>query len=420
MIQRKAYKFKLKTNQKQKILFSQIAGCVRLVWNKALAIHNSNSEYIHQQFVLMGGKAMLKEQQKQLKRDLYKKHWVSGFDIMTHCLTPIWKKSEELNFLEYCPAQSLQQSINDLKKGISRWTKGISNFPKFKKKSSEQSFRFGQHFKVSGDKIYLTKIGWVKFFKSREIVGKIKNITVSSDNLDNWYVSINVEQENQVNSREGSSVGVDLGVNHFAALSDETFIAPKEAYTRSMRKLKILQRSVDRKKKGSNNREKAVKKLAKTHKKISDIRKDFLHKTSTLLSKNHATIVVEDLKVSNMSKSAAGTVEKPGANVAAKSGLNRSILDQGWSEFRRQLKYKQEWSGGVLIAVDPKHTSQTCNKCNYVDKQNRKAQSRFVCLSCGHTDNADTNAAKNILRAGHVRIACGDIGSKDLSPGILI
>jgi putative transposase len=368
----------------------------------------------------MGGKAMPKEQQKQLKRDLYKKHWVSGFDIMKHCLVPIWKKSEELKFLADCPAQVLVQKINDLNVAISRWTKGISNFPNFKQKRSVQGFRWVQDVKVSDEKIYLPKIGWIKFFSSREIVGKIKNVTVSSDNLDNWYVSILVEQDNKVELREGSSIGVDLGVTHFAALSDESFIVPKNAYTQSMRKLKILERSVDRKKKGSNNRKKAVKKLAKTHKKISDIRKDFLHKNSTLLSKNHATIVVEDLKVSNMSKSAAGTVEKPGANVAAKSGLNRSILDQGWSEFRRQLKYKQEWSGGVLIAVDPKHTSQTCNKCNYVDKQNRKDQSRFVCLSCGHTDNADTNAAKNILRAGHVRLACGDIGSKDLSPGILI
>mgnify|MGYP003552270696 FL=1 len=111
-----------------------------------------------------------------------------------------------------------------------------------------------------------------------------------------------------------------------------------------------------------------------------------------------------------MTKSAKGTEEAPGKNVAAKSGLNRSILDQGWYEFKRQLKYKQEWAGGLVILVNPKNTSQTCSICSHTAAENRLSQSQFQCLVCGHTENADLNAAKNILAAGRAVLACGDIG----------
>lgn len=110
-----------------------------------------------------------------------------------------------------------------------------------------------------------------------------------------------------------------------------------------------------------------------------------------------------------MSASAKGTIEEPGTNVAAKSGLNRRILDQGWGEFRRQLGYKLMWNGGTLLLIDPRNTSRTCNACGHVSAENRKTQAVFACVECGHAANADTNAAKNILgRAGLARIACGD------------
>ncbi|MCB9228964.1 MAG: IS200/IS605 family element transposase accessory protein TnpB, partial [Deltaproteobacteria bacterium] len=112
-----------------------------------------------------------------------------------------------------------------------------------------------------------------------------------------------------------------------------------------------------------------------------------------------------------MSKSAKGNLKKPGKNVSAKSGLNKSILDQGWFEFKRQLEYKLHWLGGELILVNPRYTSQMCNVCGYVDKDNRKSQAQFVCKSCKHEDNADNNAALNILAAGHAVSACGDISS---------
>ena len=120
-------------------------------------------------------------------------------------------------------------------------------------------------------------------------------------------------------------------------------------------------------------------------------------------------IVLEDLKVKNMTKSAKGTIDNPGKNVKAKSGLNKSILDQGWGEFKRQLEYKQKWRGGDVILVNPKYTSQACSVCNNVCADNRTSQSEFKCVACGHKTNADFNAALNVLRAGHVQLACGDI-----------
>jgi putative transposase len=397
-----------------------MAGCVRLVWNKALALQKSNCEYINQQFNLLGGKAMGAAEAKQLKKVLYTQFWVNGNAISVKALVAVWKKSEELHFLNDCPSQALQKPLADLDKSFFKCFTKAGGFPRFKKKGNHDSIHFPQGFKIDGSKLYIPKLGWVKFFKSSNIVGEIKSVTVSSDGLGNWFAAIAVEQDNIVLDRVGSEIGIDVGISKFAACSDGTFEYSPKPYTSLRKRLKILQRAVARKKKTSNNRKKAQKKVTKLHARIANIRKDFLHKTSTKLSKNHAMIVVEDLKISNMSSSASGTMEKPGVNVSAKSGLNRSILDQGWGEFRRQLKYKQEWSGGIFVAVNPKHTSQTCNECGYVDKSNRLTQSHFVCLSCGHKSNADTNAAKNILRAGHVRLACGDIELSSSSPGILL
>jgi putative transposase len=157
-----------------------------------------------------------------------------------------------------------------------------------------------------------------------------------------------------------------------------------------------------------------LRSVRRKHKKAADGRNDFLHKTSTEICKTHAIIVIEDLQVSNMSRSAAGTIAQPGKNVRAKSGLNRSILDQGWGEFRRQLEYKQKWRGGLVIAVPPHHTSQRCAACGCVSPENRISQSQFQCIECKHTENADLNAARNILAAGRAVIACGEIAAGQL------
>jgi putative transposase len=197
-----------------------------------------------------------------------------------------------------------------------------------------------------------------------------------------------------------------MGVARFATLSDGTVISAQSSFQKHQRALRLAQQSLSRKVKRSNNWKKQKRKIAKIHARIADVRNDYLHKTSTAISKNHAVVVLENLTVKNMSASAKGTVENPGRNVRQKTGLNRSILDQGWYEFRRQLEYKQRWNGGTVIAVPPRNTSRTCPQCGHVCADNRKSQAVFCCVRCGHTGNADLVAAINIKRAGHARFAC--------------
>jgi putative transposase len=130
-------------------------------------------------------------------------------------------------------------------------------------------------------------------------------------------------------------------------------------------------------------------------------------------------VVVEDLQLSNMSRSAAGSIEQPGRNVRAKSGLNRSILDQGWAGFRRQLEYKMLWAGGLLLAVPPMNTSRTCPRCGHVSADNRRMQAEVACVACGFHENADLAGAINVLRAGHARLACqvnGEVSRQQQEP----
>jgi putative transposase len=156
------------------------------------------------------------------------------------------------------------------------------------------------------------------------------------------------------------------------------------------------------------NWQKQKARINRIHTRIASVRRDALHKTSTTISKNHAMIVIEDLKVSNMSRSAKGTTDNPGTHVAAKSGLNRSILDQGWHEFRRQLTYKQAFRGGEVLAVPAHYTRQTCPACQHISTDNRKTQARFECVECGFSENADRVGAINIKARGHRVLACGE------------
>lgn len=207
----------------------------------------------------------------------------------------------------------------------------------------------------------------------------------------------------------GEAVALDLGVARMATLSDGRVFPALNVLRRRQVRLTRLQRALARKTKGSHNRAKARAKIAKLHWHVAAARRDHLHKISTELSKNHAKIVLEDLTVRAMTGSARGTVEEPGRNVRQKAGLNRSILEQGWGEFRRQLEYKTKWRGGELILVPAAHTSQTCPnpECRHVAAENRPSQAHFACVACGHTGHADDVAATNILRAGLARSACG-------------
>lgn len=180
---------------------------------------------------------------------------------------------------------------------------------------------------------------------------------------------------------------------------------PVNSFKANQRKLAMLQRQLSRKVKLSANWQK--QNIQRLHSHIANIRRDYLHKVTTKISKNHAMIVIEGLKVSNMSKSAKGTADQHGRNVKAKSRLNRAILEQGWYELRRQLEYKPLWRGGQVLAINPAYTSQKCACCGHTMKENRQTQSQFECLECGYTENADINGARNILAAEYAVLACG-------------
>jgi putative transposase len=380
MMIRKAFKFRLKPNSEQRMKLAQTAGCVRLVWNKSLAA---------------------------VKEGLDKKEGYKGYCQMAGEMKG-WKKEESTSFLKLVHSQPLQQTLKDLDRAIRDGFKKEKGFPHFKKKNTDKAFRYPQGVRIDGDQAYLPKIGFVKFQKSQEIIGIIKNTTISFY-CGHWYISFQTEFEQDIPKHQGDEIGIDMGITHFAALSDQTTIEAPRPLKKYEKKLAAAQKALNRKLKGGKNYTEQKYRVQRIHKKIADIRRDFLHKTSTKLCKNHARIVIEDLQVANMSKSAKGTVEEPGRQVKAKSGLNKSILDQGWYEFRRQLEYKSAWLGGEVISVSPRNTSRKCSSCGHTEKENRKTQSNFACMCCGLQLNADFNASINILAAGRAVVACGDI-----------
>ena len=398
------YKFRLLPNKEQEILLNQAIGSARFVWNQVLA----------------------------KSFEMFAKNERIRYETIEKKLLPL-KKTPEFSFLGQTYSACLQQKIKDLAKA---WDKFFNPkeqaklkqkpfkakkpkffklpnggevqlrplMPRFKKKSDgEQSFRLPfNDCEVIGDRVSLPKkTGWIKFKKSQEIVGKITSITIKKI-CGLWYVSfcINREIEQPIHPSK-SAIGVDLGIKKLITTSNGQVFDPINSFKANQVKLARLQRKLKKKTKFSENWKKLNLKINKLHHHIANIRHDNLHKVTTTLSKNHAMIVVEDLKVANMSKSAKGSIEKKGKNVKAKSGLNKSILDQGWSMLVDMLEYKQQWRGGLLVKVDPRYTSQTCSSCGHVAKENRQTQSKFECVECGFSENADINASRNILAVGH-------------------
>ena len=378
---RKAYRFRLKTNEDIEQKLTRVCGSSRFVWNKSLAMN--------------------------LER-LENKQGILWYNELAFWLR-IWKRSEEYCFLKDCPSQVLQQKLMDLERAFRDafdTSQPLKHIPVFKKKGTRDGIRFPQGYKIDNRRIFLPRIGWIGFHKSCPICGKVKNITISSK-AGLWYASIQVEQMIETTKHPSDSeIGIDAGVNCFAACSDGTMVEGVNSFRRHEDALAREQRKLSREKKGSQNWKKQKRTIARLHVRIGNVRSDFLHKLSTEISKNHVKVYVEGLRIKNMSASAKGTREDPGRNVKAKSGLNKSILDQGWFAFRRQLSYKLFWKGGMLVEVDYRHTSQTCSCCGHTAKENRKSQAIFKCLVCGYEENADVNAAKNILTVGQTGMAC--------------
>ncbi|WGJ35326.1 RNA-guided endonuclease InsQ/TnpB family protein [Escherichia coli] len=378
-----AFKFQLRPGDQQEREMRRFAGACRFVFNRALALQNENHE--------AGNKYI-------------------PYGKMASWLVE-WKNATETQWFNDSPSQPLQQSLKDLERAYKNFFQNRAAFPRFKKRGQNDAFRYPQGVKLDQEnsRIFLPKLGWMRYRNSRQVTGVVKNVTVSQS-CGKWYISIQTESEVSTPVHPSASmVGLDAGVAKLATLSDGTVFEPVNSFQKNQKTLARLQRQLSRRVKFSNNWQKQKRKIQRLHSRIANIRRDYLHKVTTTVSKNHAMIVIEDLKVSNMSKSAAGTVSQPGRNVRAKSGLNRSILDQGWYEMHRQLEYKQLWSGGQVLAVPPAYTSQRCACCGHTAKENRLSQSKFRCQVCGYTANADVNGARNILAAGHAVLACGEM-----------
>jgi len=386
---KKSFKFRLNLTAEQEQMCCMFAGCCRFVWNKSLA----------------------------LKKELWEKEKKSLSQFELNNLLIQWKS--ELPWLTDAPSQALQQVNKDLDQAYKNFFRRCKNgenpgHPKFKKKGIHDSFRLPQGITLldplnhKTGVVQLPKLGTTRFILSQPIQGTIKHVTVSRT-AGSWYIAFNCDNVPVVLEKAPeSSIGIDRGIVVFGKCSDDTDVISPQPLKKRLKKLAKVQRSLSRKKKFSNNWNKQKKKLARFHNHIANIRKDTLHKASTTLAKNHSTIVLEDLQIANMSKSAKGNKENPGKNVKAKAGLNRAILDQGWHMFSVLLDYKIKWHGGKLILVNPKYTSQRCSSCGFVSSENRKTQDVFECLCCGHRENADLNAAKNILAAGLAVSACGE------------
>ncbi|MGT3165245.1 RNA-guided endonuclease InsQ/TnpB family protein [Yersinia enterocolitica] len=382
-----AFKFRLRPDGQQEREMRRFAGACRFVFNRALALQNEEHE--------AGNKYI-------------------SYTKMTSWLVE-WKNVSETQWLKDAPSQPLQQSLKDLERAYKNFFQKRAAFPRFKKRGQNDAFRYPQGVKLDqgNSRIFLPKLGWIRYRNSRQVTGMVKNVTVSQL-CGKWYISIQTEREVSTPVHPSTSmVGLDAGVAKLATLSDGTVFEPVNSFQKNQKKLAALQRQLSRKVKFSNNWQKQKRKIQRLHSRIANIRRDYLHKVTTTISKNHAMIVIEDLKMKNMSRSAAGTINQPGRNVRAKSGLNRSILDQGWYEMRRQLEYKQLWRGGQVLAVPPAYTSQRCACCGHTAKENRLSQSKFRCQACGYTANADVNGARNILAAGHAVLACGGMVQSD-------
>jgi putative transposase len=253
-------------------------------------------------------------------------------------------------------------------------------------------------------RVYLQGIGNVKVTVHREVMGTVKTIQVKREGR-RWFLILSCDDvPARLLEPTGAVVGVDVGVNVFLGTSDGLLVENPRHGRNGAARLKKAQVALARKKKGSNNRRQAREVVANRHRKVASQRRDFHHQVARRLVDNYDLIVLEKLKVTNMTRSAKGTVEKPGTNVAQKSGLNRSILDAGWAQFRSIIEGKAEDAGRQVIVVNPRYTSQRCASCGHVEAGNR-VDVVFRCLKCGHSDQADINAAINILRAGLALLA---------------
>lgn len=314
----------------------------------------------------------------------------------------------------------LQQNVKRLDTAYKNFFEG-RGFPNFKNRSNFTSFTYQMGVKVQGNKIYLPKLGWMRFFNSRLIpTGFTIKAATLRKRQDGWYISIRIEDKtipdyvkkplNEVNS----ILGCDLGITKLVHFSDRYQIDnPKFSTNKKARRtLKIRQRRVNRQVKGSKNRKKAANKIGRFHKKITDKRTAYQWSVAnTIVSRKVDAIALEDLNISGMLRRCkVKTDEKTGRFLkngqSRKKGLNRSISDASWSDLILKIEYLAVKQGKVVIKINPKYSSQECRNCGHTDKSNRDGE-KFICTECGYHEHADIGAAKTIRDRGF-KIVRGD------------
>ena len=357
----KSYKYRIYPTDEQKILLSNIFGQVRFVYN--LGLETKISAYIGN-----------------------KKH-IDVFDLNKQ-ITEL--KKTDAKWLKESPSQALQMAMSNLDNAYTNFFRG-GGFPKFKNKYSKQSFQLPQGIYLSDDnkQIFIPKLKMVDIDLHRKFNGQIKTSTISKSVTNKYYISIlvetNIPNPNKKPIMVETSVGVDLGIKDFAITSDGKRFDNQDFLKSVLKKLRIEQRSLARKQKGSNHYNKQKLKIALIHEHIKNKREDYLHKISRYLVDNYDTICIENLGTSNMMKN---------------NKLSKSIQDMGWYKFKSMLEYKCEWYGKNLSIIgrfDP--SSKTCSSCGRINKELKLSDREWNC-SCGVNHDRDINAAINIRNFG--------------------
>jgi putative transposase len=418
--ERKGYKFRLTVpNSETERQLTKVVGSCRFVWNKALALVKQDDEDYRtmvQMSKMNGGNA----------EGITTSFKFNPYNQLS-ALLPEWKQQPDTEFLKESYSKSLQIVLEELGQAVAE-AKSKTNpkrYPVFKKRGLKDSFSWNGAIKHDADnsRIFVPKVGYISYTKSRDVLGVVKTATISKQ-AGHWYISLQTERPlSQVKPEwvdANRVIGIDVGIAKAVSASDTISFEYQGKQVTSNQldsinplrehqaKLAKLQKDLARKTKFSRNWNKQKGKISKLHSKIANIRNDFVHKVTTAISKSYAYVTVEALKVKNMSKSAKGTADKHGKMVKQKSGLNKSILDQGWGMFRQFLAYKLKYNYGTeLIEVNPQYTSQKCSGCGHIHADNRKNQASFRCVKCGLSMNADLNASLNIKAAGLAVLACG-------------